>query len=98
MISFLQINLQNSGLTGNLMEQTARELWSDLLLLSEILQGSPDSPRLISSSDQSIAVTLSQIVKLAAVESSRPRLCLHNVLGSPDLQLLLETRELFERL
>lgn len=43
MIRFLQINLRKSGLARRLMEQTARKLGADLLILSEVPQGTLDT-------------------------------------------------------
>lgn len=71
MIRFLQINLRKSGPARHLIEQTALELGTDLLILSKIPRGPPNSPRWTSSADSKAAVALTTTTMLAAIDSGR---------------------------
>lgn len=71
MMKVLQINLRKSGPARALMEQTVRELGSDLLILSEIPRGPPDSERLVSSGDRKAAVALTQTATTMPTDSGR---------------------------
>lgn len=54
-----------------MIEQMARKLASDVLLLSEIPRRSPESPRWVSIIDGKTAVTLSATAILVAIETGR---------------------------
>lgn len=71
MINILQINLRKSRSARRLMKHTARELQSDLLILSEIPRGLPDSQGWVSSSDGKSAVSLTQTAAMAATDSGK---------------------------
>lgn len=71
MISFLQINLRKSGSARRLLEQTSRELSSDILILSEVPSGSPESHRWITSLEGKATVALTSTVQLAPVDSGK---------------------------
>lgn len=69
MLKFLQINLRKSGRAHSMLEQTARELATDVLLLSEISRGQTDPLRWVSSLDGKSAVALTATAKLTPVET-----------------------------
>lgn len=71
MIKLLQINLRKNGYTRNMIDQTARNLRSDILILSEMPRGLLGSSRYAMSSDKKSAVALSPTVVLAPTGSSR---------------------------
>lgn len=71
MFRFLQINLRKSRSARRLIEQTARELGTNLLILSKIPKCSPDSRRWTSTSDGKAAVALSTTAAFAATGSGR---------------------------
>lgn len=71
MIGLLQINLRKSGPARRLMEQTPRELGVNLLILSEIPRGPPDSPGWVSSGNGKSAIALSSTARMAAIECGR---------------------------
>lgn len=71
MINFLQINLRKSSSARAMMDQTVRELKSDVLLLSEIPRDLPDITRCVKSSDRKSAVVLSATARLAAIKSGK---------------------------
>lgn len=71
MINVLQINLRKSGPARLLMEQTAQELGSDLLILSEIPRGPPDDQWWVSSADGKAAVAFTRTAMLTATGTSR---------------------------
>lgn len=71
MVKFLQINLRKSGSARRMMEHTSRELGSDILVLSEVPRGPPDSQRWVSSSDGKAAVVLTEAARMAPVDVGR---------------------------
>lgn len=46
MVKFIQINLRKSDPARRLLEQTVRELGSDILIMSEISRGPPRLPEI----------------------------------------------------
>lgn len=68
MIRFLQINLHRCGTARQLLDATAAEKGSDVLLISEPSRGPPDGPTRITSRDGSCAVVLPARSAVAAEE------------------------------
>lgn len=71
MIKYLQINLRKSGSARQIMDQTLRELGSEILILSEIPRSPPDTDVLVSSQDAKCSIALSPVANFAAISSGR---------------------------
>lgn len=71
MLNLLQINLWKNDSACSLMEQTAKELESEILILSEILRGFPYTPRWISSSHSKSAIAFTTTARFAAIDTGR---------------------------
>lgn len=69
MIRFLQINLHRCGTARQLLDATAAEKGSDVLLISEPPRGPPDGPNRVTSRDGSCSVVLPGRSAIAAVSS-----------------------------
>lgn len=73
MNQFLQINLRKSGSARNMMEQTVRELASEILILSEIPRDPSDTSKGVSTTDGTNCVALLPSANFIAISSGRGR-------------------------
>lgn len=67
----MQINLRKSDQMRNMMEQTGWQFLSDLVILSDIPKGPPDTPKLVASVDAKCAVALTPTAGFAGTGSGR---------------------------